>query len=393
MSRMQSPGANRVLEPFEISVPDATLEDLRERLRRARWPDQPGEAGWSLGTDYPYVRQLCRHWAERYDWRSTEARLNGVPNHRWRGLHFIRVGEGAAGVPVLLLHGWPSGPLEYLRAAVLLAEAGHEAIVPSLPGFAWSEDAGEPLNVEAVAARLSELAATGLGLAHYAVAGGDWGAMVGARMAFAEPDRIVALYVSTPGTLPVPGDLTDPPLSDAEERWADGARRWQRREGHHMVIQSAAPDVVAAGLNDSPAGLAAYLVEKYRRWSDCDGDVEQRFSKDDLCDFLTMFWATGSIASSMRLYLGERRGRWRLAPGEAVRVPAAVAAFRPGMRPERTGAGEGSAMLGNPPREWTQRLFSDLRRWREMPRGGHFSAFEEPELYVEELREFLAEMG
>jgi pimeloyl-ACP methyl ester carboxylesterase len=276
------------------------------------------------------------------------------------------------------LHGWPGGPVEYLQVIPRLATAGHPVASPSMPGYAWSADPAAPLNIAAVAARFCELAEQGLGWKRYGVIGGDWGAPVAARVAFDSPQRVAALYVFTPGTLPPAGQLDDPPLSGAEQAFVEQGLRWRRREGHHMLIQSTAPDVLSVGLNDSPAGLAAYLLEKYRRWSDCDGDVERRFSRDELCDYLTMYWATGTIASSMRLYWGERANRWRPAAGETIEVPAAAGVF--------------PAEIINPPREWTARLLTDLRRWTEMPRGGHFAAHEEPELLSDDLLAFLGEL-
>jgi microsomal epoxide hydrolase len=266
----------------------------------------------------------------------------------------------------------------------MVAAAGRTAIVPSLPGFAWSEDPGEPLDVAGVAPRLLALLTDGLGLERFVVAGGDWGAPIATRMAFDSPNRVAGLYVSTPGVVPRPGDLSDPPLSEDEQAFVERGLRWFRREGHHMAIQSAAPDAISPALTDSPAGLASYLVEKYRRWADTGGDLESRFSKDELCDFLTMFWSTGSIASSLRIYWAERRRRWHLGPGETIGVPAAVGAFHAGMQAD----GESAGVIGNPPQEWTRRVFSDLRRWSEPPSGAHFSAFEEPELYVGDLMEF-----
>ena len=259
-----------------------------------------------------------------------------------------------------------------------LLEAGHEVAVPSMPGYAWSDDPGSPLNIAAVAARFRELAEQGLGWERYGVVGGDWGAPIAARIAFDSPQRVAALYVFTPGTLPPAAELADPPLTEAEQAFIESGLRWRRRHGHHMLIQSTVPDVVSVGLNDSPAGLAAYLVEKYRRWSDCDGEVEKRFSKDQLCDYLTMYWATGTIASSMRLYWGERADRWRPGAGETIDVPAAAGIF--------------PAEIVNPPREWTARLLTDLRSWTEMPRGGHFAAHEEPQLLADDVLAFLAEV-
>ncbi|HET8976372.1 MAG TPA: epoxide hydrolase [Solirubrobacterales bacterium] len=371
-------------EPLEIRVTGEQVADLRERLERTRWPRQPGE-GWELGADLAYARELCEHWRRDYDFARLE-RLNRLGSHRAGGLHFLHLEAATAepsGRPVVLLHGWPSGPIEYERAAQLLAESGREVIVPSLPGYAWSEDPGETLDVEGVAARLRELIEEGLGHEHYAVAGGDWGAIVAARIAFDAPESVVALHVTTPHTLPVPGDLGHPPLSEAEAAWVERARRWRRRRGWHLALQGTAPDAISPALTDSPAGLAAYLLGRYRGWSDSGGDVERRFSKDDLCDFLTMFWTTGSIASSMRLYWGEGRDRWRLGPEERIDAPAGAALF-PGEM-----AGEGDDPRLNPPREWTERILPGLRRWTEMPAGGHFAAFEEPEAYANELIAFL----
>ncbi|MGH2957936.1 MAG: epoxide hydrolase family protein [Solirubrobacterales bacterium] len=385
-----SSDASREAEPRPIEIDDGAIAELRERLARTRWPEQGAEGGWELGTDLSYARELCDHWRERYETKRLE-RLNELGSFGWEDLHFLRLEPDGPprGSPVVLLHGWPSGPIEYEPAARRLAEGGREVVVPSLPGFAWSADPGEALDVTGMAARIRALLSEGLGLERCAIAGGDWGGTVAARIAFDAPELVVGLYGSTPGVLPRPGDLARPPMSEAEIAYVERAQRWLRRGGHHMVIQAAAPDVISPALTDSPAGLAAYLVEKYRRWSDCGGDVERRFSKDDLCDFLTMFWTTGSISSSMRLYWGEGRNRWRLAPNERIETPAAVGAFPPGMR---SGQGEG-AMLGNPPREWTERVLADLRRWTPMPSGGHFAAFEEPELYVSDLVGFLDELG
>ncbi len=365
-------------EPYEISVDESTFDDLRQRLERTRWPDQPPGAGWELGADIDYLRGLCDHWAHRYDRRRLERRLSRLDNGRWQGIHFISQRAQGDGLPLILIHGWPGGPIEFLKLIPILAAAGHDVVAPSLPGYAWSEDPGPPLNVAAVSERLRALMEDGLGYGRYAVQGGDWGASVAARMAFDSPATVAAVHVNAVSVLPVPGDLADPPASPAERAYMETGSRWRRREGYHLFVQSAAPDAVAVAFNDSPAGLAAWLIDKYRRWSDCDGEVERRFSKDQLCDFLTMYWATGTIASSMRLYLGERRARWRLEAGERIEVAAAAADF--------------PAEIARPPREWAERIFSDLRRWTEMPRGGHFAAFEEPELLADDVLGFLAEL-
>ena len=364
-------------EPFEISVTQPVLDDLRARLERTRWPAQPTDGAWELGVDVAYLRGLCDHWSRSYDWRRLEGRLNELDNRRWEGIHFIWARSEGGGAPVMLIHGWPGGPIEFLELIPMLTAAGHDVVVPSLPGYGWSDDPGAPLNVTAVSERLRALMERGLGYDSYAVQGGDWGASIAARMAFDSPPTVAAVHVNAVSVLPVPGDLADLPPSAAEQEYIETGSRWRRRQGYHLFVQSAAPDAVAVGFNDSPAGLAAWLVDKYRRWSDCDGEVERRFSKDQLCDFLTMYWATGTIASSMRLYLGERRDRWRLET-KRIEVPAAAADF--------------PAEIARPPREWAERIFADLRRWTEMPRGGHFAAFEEPELLAEDVIGFLGEL-
>jgi pimeloyl-ACP methyl ester carboxylesterase len=370
-------------EPYEISIPEATLGDLRERIGRTRWPSQPPGLGWEMGADFEYLRELCEHWASDYDWRQIEQALNGLSNWTWDGIHFIweRAERDDRGVgtpqrlPVMLIHGWPGGPIEFMEVIPRLVAAGHDVIVPSLPGFAFSAEPPTPMNVVEVAGRLRALMSEALGYERYAVQGGDWGSELGARIAFDDPDSVAGFHTNAAAILPVPGDLAEPPLGGAEQAFLAEAQAFRMRGGVHLLVQGYVPDAISPGLNDSPAGLAAWLVDKFRRWSDSDGEVENRFSKDDLCDFLTLYWATGTIASSLRLYGAEGRDRWRLEPGERITVPAGVADF-----PKE---------LVRAPRAWTERQLSDIRRWTEMPRGGHFAALEEPELLADDLVAFL----
>ena len=392
-------------EPYEIGIGEEQVNDLRERLARTRWPQQP-PGGWALGADLAAVRELCAHWADGYDFGRLE-RLNELGSCIVEGVHLLHLpasGAEPAGHPLVLLHGWPSGPIEYEAAARSISAAGHEVIVPSLPGYAWSPAPSRPLNVAGVAALLEAAVEALLGATvpeggerrtgeDYVVAGGDWGAMIAARMAFDQPGKVAGLHVTTPHTLPVPGDLSHPPLSEAEAAWIERGRRWRRRRGYHLAVQSQAPDAISAGLTDSPAGLAAYLLPKYRGWSESGGDLERRFSEDELCDFLTMYWATGSIASSMRLYWAEGGSRWRLGAEERIAAPAGAAIYPGDMAGEWGDAGEeGTAPGLNPPREWSERLLPGLRRWTEMESGGHFAAFEEPEGYAAELLAFCSQI-
>lgn len=367
-----------VVETFEVAINDAVFDDLRLRIERTRWPIQPDGLGWEHGGDVGYLRELCEHWASAYDPRRLEQILNRFENRRAGGLHFIHehAPRSDGGQALLLIHGWPGGPHEFSKLIPRLTAAGHDVIVPSLPGYGFSDQPAIPLNVAGMAERLRVLMVETLGYERFAVQGGDWGSIIGARIAFDTPTEVAALHLNTPGVLPLAGDLSDPPLTEAEQQFASAAARWRHREGFHLLTQGAAPDALAPGLNDSPAGLAAWLVDKYRRWSDCGGEIERRFSKDDVCDFLTAYWATQTIASSMRLYATEARNRWRLETGERIEVPCAIADF--------------PAEILRPPRAWSERVLADLRRWTEFDRGGHFAAFEEPELLAEDLIEFLA---
>ena len=354
------------------------MEDLRERLARTRWPEQPEGLGWELGIDVAYLRDLCEHWARDYDFERLERALGAeAGGRRWRGVHFLHL-EGAGGrLPIMLVHGWPGGVIEFRKLAPLLLDAGHDVVVPSLPGYGFSEPLDPPPNAARVASLLGELMAA-LGYERYALQGGDWGSPISFQLAYQAPERVAALHLNAVSVLPAPADLGEPPLSAAEQQFIERGMRWRSREGHHLLLNSAAPDSASPAFGDSPAGLAAWLVEKYRRWSDCDGDVERRFSNDDLCDFLTLYWAPNAIASSMRIYWAERRERSRLPAGERIGVPSAAADF--------------PAEIARAPREWAERLLADLRRWTEMPRGGHFAAFEEPELLAEDLLAFLDEV-
>lgn len=362
---------------FEPELDPTVIGEMRARLHSARLPQPIPGAGWDYGVDLDYLRSLCAWWADEYDPSGMLERLCELPNVRRSGLHFLhgRAEQGGGGLPVLLIHGWPGAPLEFRRLAPLLIAAGHDVVIPSLPGFGFSSAEGTPQSAIGVADLFGELMSD-LGYERFAVHGGDWGGFIGARLAFALPDRVAGFHCSGPGLLPLPADLGDPPLSEAETEFAQSAQRWRQRAGFHMLVHGIAPDTLGAGLDDSPVALAAWLLPRYRDWSDCDGDLESRFSKRDLCDLLTFYWATGSSASALRLYAASRIDRWRLQPGERIKVPVAVADL----------PGE----IVRPPREWTERTCVDLRSWRRYRSGGHFAAWEEPETLGADLSEFLA---
>jgi pimeloyl-ACP methyl ester carboxylesterase len=370
------------VESFEPGFEQGAVAEMRARLHATRWPEPVAGGGWEWGVDLGYLRALCEWWAEEYDPDGLLERLGEWPSFRWCGIHFLHASPeppaaGGNRLPVLLIHGWPGAPLEFRGMIGPLLAAGHEVIVPSLPGYGFSAATDPPLSGSGVAELFIELMAE-IGYGRYAVHGGDWGAYIAGNIAFEEPESVAAFHTNGPGLLPLPGDLEEPPLSEEEIDFAQRARRSQLTNGSHQIVLGLAPDTLGVGLGDSPAGLAAWLVPRYRAWSDCDGDLESRFSKRDLCDLLTFYWATGTVASSMRTYAATRADRWRLGAGERITVPTAVGDF----------PGE----LVRPPRSWTARICSDIRRWTEMPSGGHFAAWEEPGLLSEDLIAFLGEL-
>ncbi|MFD4900614.1 epoxide hydrolase family protein [Streptomyces sp. NPDC058411] len=380
------PEAPPLPEPFLQRTAPAALEDLRTRLRAARWPDAPEDAGWSLGTDLDQLRDLVAHWAESFDWPAQEAALARLPRFRvplgGLGIHFVHAKAIAPAGPVLplvLSHGWPDSFWRYSKVIPLLTDPGahgadpadaFDVVVPDMPGFGYSDrPVGRPLDSIAVAGLWAELM-TVLGYERFGAAGGDVGSHVSRYLALDHPDRVVAVH-RTDGGLPVfTGDPAD--LTPEERTWMEDVAAWSGTEGAYAAIHRTKPQTAAFGLNDSPAGLAAWIVEKLRAWSDCGGDVERSFTKDEILTNITLYWLTGTIGSSMRMYSANAA----IPPAQLARrveVPSGFSIF----------AGD----IVRPPRAWLERT-THMVRMTEPPRGGHFAAFEEPEIYAEELRAF-----
>ncbi|MFE9364451.1 epoxide hydrolase family protein [Streptomyces sp. NPDC006978] len=373
-------------EPFLQRTAPAALEDLRTRLRATRWPDAPEDAGWSLGTDLDQLRDLVVHWAESFDWPAQEAALARLPRFRvplgGLGIHFVHAKAVAPAGPVLplvLSHGWPDSFWRYSKVIPLLTAPGahgadpadaFDVVVPDMPGFGYSDrPVGRPLDSIAVAGLWAELM-TVLGYERFGAAGGDVGSHVSRYLGLDHPDRVVAVH-RTDGGLPVfTGDPAD--LTPEERTWMEDVAAWSGTEGAYAAIHRTKPQTAAFGLNDSPAGLAAWIVEKLRAWSDCGGDVERSFTKDEILTNITLYWLTGTIGSSMRMYSANAA----IPPAQLARrveVPSGFSIF----------AGD----IVRPPRAWLERT-TNMVRMTEPPRGGHFAAFEEPEIYAEELRAF-----
>lgn len=370
------------VQPFRIDVPDETLDDLRRRLAATRWPDEITGAGWDYGTDLAYLKALVSHWERGFDWRAQETALNRFAQFRadvdGTSLHYVHErGRATDALPIVLLHGWPSSFWQMSRLVPLLSDPARyggdaadafDVVAPSLPGYGFSSRPTEPgVGVARVAELLAELLTERLGYRRVALRASDMGAGVAQQLALAHPELVVGLHLS--GTSPYLGELPDD-LTPAEQKFVADAQRWWQEEMAYAMVHATRPQTLAYALNDSPAGLAAWLVEKFRLWSDSGGEVERRFSKDDLLTNLTIYWATETIGSSTRLYYESVRN-----PGRRGRVEAPTAMLM------------SSKDMFQTPREWAERSYR-VTRWTETSRGGHFLEWEEPELVAEDVKSF-----
>jgi len=378
------------IEPMSISIDEDLLSDLRSRIRATRWPDAaPGEA-WHQGTDLAYLKGLLDYWSGQFDWRAQERRLNEF--HHFRAdvdgspVHFVHErARGPGGIPLILTHGWPSSFAEFLPLVPLLTDPqGHgvdgpafDVVIPSLPGYGFSErPAGTGVTTRSTARRWHALM-RGLGYERYGAQGADFGAGVTTYMALDHPEPMLGIHLSTAEVPPYTGPGSRQ-LSPDERRFVDRNQQWSDVERGYSAIQSTKPQTLGYGLNDSPAGLAAWIVEKWRSWSDSSGDLDAHVSRDFLLTVITLYWVTQTITSSMRDYVDNRWSGVPIGPDDFVTVPTAVANFANHFVAE-----------GEPPREWFARLYN-VRQWTPMRRGGHFAAAEEPELLARDIAMFFA---
>ncbi|HXD78932.1 MAG TPA: epoxide hydrolase [Puia sp.] len=358
------------IEPFTINVSPYIIEDLRERLGRARWPDEIPGSGWRYGANKTYLQQLCAHWGHGFDWKEQEELLNGFRHFRMTidglGLHFIRQkGAGPHRVPILLLHGYPDSFFRFLKLIPLLTEPGpgdqsFDVVVPSMPGYGFSDRPTKPgMNVVRIAALYARLMER-LGYDKYMVHGGDIGSLVARELAHAHPERVIALHLTE---VPFQHLFTLPAdqLSAPEEEWLRTGAMWQRTEGAYNLLQSTKPDTLAFALNDSPIGLAAWIIEKFHGWTDHSGDLEEIYTRNELLVNLTIYWVTQTAASAFRLYYETAQ---QPAPSaKRLKTPVAILIAARELVPA--------------PREAADRIFNVVQ-WNELPHGGHFLAMERP---------------
>ena len=388
---MEAPSDPEAIRPFTIDVPEEVLVDLQNRLARARLPDQIPGAGWDYGTDRAYLEELLAYWQDGFDWRAQEQVLNRFDHFKTVidgvDVHFIHQrSPNENATPLLLTHGWPGSFTEFTQLIGPLTDpAAHggdagdafHVVVPSIPGFGFS---GKPTergyNPERMADILAALMER-LGYEEYGAQGGDWGAIISRVLAANYGDRVIGLHLNFVTGGP-PGGTANPeegvPAEELELRAAKVASF--ANESGYSGIQGTKPQTVGYALNDSPAGLAAWIVEKFHGWSDHDGDVESAFTKDELLTNITLYWVTGTATSSARIYY-ESRNTPRTRPGGYLEVPTAAAVF-----PEE---------INFTPRKWAEANYN-IVRWTRMPRGGHFAALEEPELLVDDIRAFFRDV-
>jgi pimeloyl-ACP methyl ester carboxylesterase len=371
------------VEPFTIAVTDEVLSDLGARLRDTRWPEAAPGPAWEQGTDLAYLQDLVAYWVDGFDWRARERELNAL--HHFRAtvdgvrIHFIHErSPGGHGIPLILTHGWPSSFVELLALVPLLSDT-FDLVIPSLPGYGFSDRPHRTGVTSRFTAGLWHQLMRGLGYERYGAHGADWGAGVSTFMALDDPEPMIGLHLANLDNAPYTGPGARP-LSDAERAYVADFQRWLDEERAYGAIQSTRPQTLAYGLNDSPAALAAWILEKWRQWGDTAGDLERRFPRDFLLTNVTLYWATATIVTSMRDYFDNRWSpETAIGPDDFVRVPTAISVSEHNFFPE-----------GEMPREWAERLY-DVRCWTPMPRGGHFPAAEEPELLADDIAAFFAE--
>jgi microsomal epoxide hydrolase len=376
-----------MVTPFTLHVADAALADLRERLLRTRLPDQaPGDDPWAYGTSVSALAALLEHWRERFDWRAAEARLNAFPQIRVAlhgiDLHALHVpGVGPDPCPLLLSHGWPGSVFEFMDIIPRLTDPGRfgadpadafTVVAPSLPGYGLSFTPGQRrFGIEAITDCLAELMTQVLGYRRFAAQGGDWGAAVSSRLGAFHAEKVIGIHVNLLMLRRDAGLFPAEPNA-AEQRYRQELDHWLKEETGYQWIQGTRPQTLAFGLTDSPAGLAAWILEKFRQWSDCDGDPFSVHSVDSLLANIGLYWFTGCIGASFWPYYARLHGGWPV-PGK-VEVPTGYAAF--------------PREILSPPRSLAERTYTDIRRWTVMPRGGHFAAMEQPEALAAEIRAF-----
>ena len=366
------------IRAFQLAVPQAAIDDLHARLDRTLWPDEaPAPAApWAYGTSLAFMRELVHDWRNRFDWRASEAALNAWPQFKTRidgiDIHFLHViGHGPNPKPLLLSHGWPGSVLEFMKLIPLLVANGFTVVVPSLPGYTLSFEPHQPRKALAeIGAIFDTLMHERLGYARYGAQGGDWGSFVTAWLGANRAEHVSGIHLNL---MPLKRDaamFNNP--SPAERRYVDELQAWLKEETGYQAMQGTRPQTLAFALTDSPVGLAAWIAEKYRAWTDNDGDPRDALTMDEMLGNISLYWYTRCIGASFWPYYARAHGAWPI--DGRIGAP--------------TGYCEFPHEILRPPREAAERTFTDIRRWSVMPKGGHFAALEQPEALAGEISAF-----
>ena len=373
---------------FNLNIPDVDIADLRARLKGTRFPDQAPGPDWAYGTDVAWMRTFIEYWRKEFDWRAQEICLNAFPQYKVRlheiDLHFLHVeGKGPDPCPLLLSHGWPGSVFEFLELIPRLTDPGQfggdpadafTVVAPSLPGYGLSFTRGQiRFGVEEIADCFTSLMTDVLGYRQFSAQGGDWGSFITSRIAFSYPERLLGIHLNMMPLRRDPKMVANP--TPEEQKYIEQLTEWLKEGTGYQWIQGTRPQTLAFALTDLPAGLAAWIIEKFRAWSDCNGDLEAVFTKDELLANISLYWFTGAIGSSFWPYYARMHRPWPVADNASVEVP--------------TGYCEFPREMVRPPRSLASRTYTDIRRWSVMPRGGHFAAMEQPDVLAAEIREFM----
>lgn len=374
---------NTDIHDFRIDIDDTVIEDLRRRLRNTRWPEAELVDDWRQGAPLAWIQDICRYWAERYDWRAREALLNRFAQYTTEvdglSIHFLHVrSPHPDAMPLILTHGWPGSVVEFQKVIGPLtdptahggdaADAFH-VVCPSLPGFGFSaKPRGTGWGVDRIAAAWASLMGR-LDYQRYAAQGGDWGSAVTTALGALDPAHCAGIHVTMAMT-GRPRNVDNPSLEEAHA--LQRAKLYQAWDSGYAKQQSTRPQTLGYGLTDSPAGQAAWILEKFQAWTDCDGRLESILGRDELLDNVMLYWVTATATSSARLYWESFGAKRRAA--HTVTIPTGVAVFPQEIVP--------------PVRRWMEAMYTDIRHWNVLPKGGHFAAFEQPALFVDEVRAF-----
>jgi pimeloyl-ACP methyl ester carboxylesterase len=380
-----------MIQSYPIHIDSTILDELRDRLINARWTRDINNDKWETGTNATYLKELCDYWARDFNWQKNESFLNSFSHFKTSvdgtDIHFIHEkGKGANRVPLLLIHGYPDSFIRFLKVIPLLTAADEDGfsfdlVIPSIPGYGFSEIPTQPgMNSKRIASVFTKLMTDELGYSNFMVHGGDWGSTITEQMALNDPQYLSGIHLAD---IPWYHLFSIPPggLKESEKKYLQAGQQWSQTEGGYAMIQSTKPQSLGYGLNDSPVGLAAWIIEKFYSWSDCKGKLENIFTRDELLTNLTIYWATQTINSALRLYYEAAILMQQLKNNKEihkVEVPTGVAIFPKDMIPA--------------PREFAERIFN-VQQWTEMPKGGHFTAMEQPDLFAKDIRKFAKSLG